>query len=306
MNLARAEWDPELLALFKVPERVLPKIVGSAEEVGRTRGVGFLPDGLPIAGIAGDQQAALFGQACFREGDAKCTYGTGAFALMNIGDRPILSEHGLVTTAAWRVLGKTTYALEGSAFIAGAAVQWLRDGLGIIKSATEIEALARSVNSSDGVVFVPALAGLGAPHWEPDARGIISGITRGTTSAHLARATLEGIAFEVHDLLDAMAKDAKRPLSRLRVDGGAAENGLLMQFQADIAAVEVDRAADVESTGRGAAMLAGLGAGLFRSLEDVVPLSGTGARFQPAMTAAERAAHMSRWSSALARAKAKA
>ena len=156
------------------PERVLPKIVGSAEEVGRTRGVGFLPDGLPITGIAGDQQAALFGQACFREGDAKCTYGTGAFALMNIGDRPILSEHGLVTTAAWRVQGKTTYALEGSAFIAGAAVQWLRDGLGIIKSAKDIEALARSVPSSDGVVFVPALAGLGAPHWDPEARGTIT------------------------------------------------------------------------------------------------------------------------------------
>ena len=303
MNLARAEWDPELLTLFRVPEQVLPKIVGSAEEVGRTRGVGFLPDGLPIAGIAGDQQAALFGQACFGEGDAKCTYGTGAFALMNIGGRPLLSEHGLVTTVAWRLLGKTTYALEGSAFIAGAAVQWLRDGLGVIKSAREIEGLARSVASSDGVVFVPALAGLGAPHWDPDARGIISGITRGTTSAHLARATLEGIAFEVHDLLGAMAKDAKRPLSRLRVDGGAAENGLLMQFQADIAAVEVVRPADVESTGRGAAMLAGLGAGLFRSLDDVAHLSQTGARFQPQMGPEERAAHMARWSAALARAK---
>ena len=172
---------------------------------------------------------------------------------MNIGDRPLLSEHGLVTTAAWRVLGKTTYALEGSAFIAGAAVQWLRDGLGLIKSAKEIEGLAPSVASSEGVVFVPALAGLGAPHWDPDARGMITGITRGTTAAHLARATLEGIAFEVHDLLDAMAKDAKRPLSRLRVDGGAAENALLMQFQADIAAVEVDRAGRrrVDRTRRG-------------------------------------------------------
>ncbi|HEY6462369.1 MAG TPA: glycerol kinase GlpK, partial [Polyangiaceae bacterium] len=180
MNLARAEWDPELCATFHVPPQVLPAIVGSAEIVGRTRGVGFLPDGLPIAGIAGDQQAALFGQACFTEGDAKCTYGTGAFALMNIGDRPILSEHGLVTTAAWRVGGRTTYALEGSAFIAGAAVQWLRDGLGIVKSAGEIEALARQVSSSDGVVFVPALAGLGAPYWDQDARGTITGLTRGT------------------------------------------------------------------------------------------------------------------------------
>jgi glycerol kinase len=301
MNLSRAEWDPELCKVFRVPESMLPKIVGSAEEVGRTRGVGFLPDGLPIAGIAGDQQAALFGQACFKEGDAKCTYGTGAFALMNIGDRPILSDHGLVTTAAWRVLGKTTYALEGSAFIAGAAVQWLRDGLGIIKSANEIEALAQIVPSSDGVVFVPALAGLGAPHWDQDARGSITGITRGTTAAHLARATLEGIAFEVGDLLGAMAKDAKRPLARLRVDGGAAANGLLMQFQSDIAGVIVERAEDVESTGRGAAMLAGVGAGLYRSLDDVAPLSGTGTRFMPAMDDKERRAHLDRWSVALGR-----
>jgi glycerol kinase len=303
MNLARAEWEPELCALFRVPDRVLPKIVGSAEEVGRTRGVGFLPDGLPITGIAGDQQAALFGQACFHEGDAKCTYGTGAFALMNIGDRPLLSEHGLVTTAAWRIHGKTTYALEGSAFIAGAAVQWLRDGLGVIKSAGEIEELARRVPSSDGVVFVPALAGLGAPHWDPDARGTISGITRGTTSAHLARATLEGIAFEVRDLLDAMSKDAGRSLARLRVDGGASENALLMQFQADIAAVVVERATDVESTGRGAAMLAGLGAGLYRSLDDVAPLSGTDTRFEPHMSANDRSANLARWSAALARTK---
>ncbi len=301
MNLARAEWDPELLSLFRVPDRVLPTIVGNAEEVGRTRGVGFLPDGLPIAGMAGDQQAALFGQACFREGDAKCTYGTGAFALMNIGERPILSEHGLVTTAAWRIGGKTTYALEGSAFIAGAAVQWLRDGLGIIKSARDIEALARSVPSSDGVVFVPALAGLGAPHWDQDARGTITGLTRGTTAAHLARATLEGIAFEVHDLLFAMSKDAKRPLSLLRVDGGAAANDLLMQFQADIANVSVERPTDVESTGRGAAMLAGIGSGAFEDLDGVAALVELGARFAPAMTGGERVAHLSRWSRALGR-----
>jgi glycerol kinase len=304
MNLARAEWDPELLAIFKVPERVLPKIVGSAEEVARTRGAGFVPDGIPIAGIAGDQQAALFGQACFEQGDAKCTYGTGAFALMNIGDRPILSDHGLVTTAAWRIGGKITYALEGSAFIAGAAVQWLRDGLGVIKSAKDVEALARSVPSSDGVTFVPALAGMGAPHWDQDARGSITGITRGTTAAHLARATLEGIAFEVRDLLDAMSRDAKRPLSRLRVDGGAAENGLLMQFQADVAGVVVERAADVESTGRGAAMLAGVGAGLYGGLNEVAHLTSgavAGARFEPHMSAADREAHLHRWQAALER-----
>jgi glycerol kinase len=301
MNLARAEWDPELCETFHVPASVLPKIVGSAEVVGRTRGVGFLPDGLPIAGIAGDQQAALFGQACFEEGDAKCTYGTGAFALMNIGERPILSEHGLVTTAAWRIGGKTTYALEGSAFIAGAAVQWLRDGLGIIRSAGEIEALARKVPSSEGVVFVPALSGLGAPHWDQDARGTITGLTRGTTAAHLARATLEGIAFEVRDLLDAMVKDARHPLRRLRVDGGAAENDLLMQFQADVADVAVERPTDVESTGRGAAMLAGIGAGLFASTADVARMLTLGARFVPSMGASERAQHLSRWQDALRR-----
>jgi glycerol kinase len=302
MDLARAEWDAELLRVFRVPSEVLPKIVGNAEIVGRTSGVGFLPDGLPIAGMAGDQQAALFGQACFREGDAKCTYGTGAFALMNIGMKPLLSEHGLVTTAAWRMGGATTYALEGSAFIAGAAVQWLRDGLGIIKQAKDIEDLARQVPSSDGVAFVPALAGLGAPYWDPDARGTITGITRGTTGAHLARATLEGIAFEVRDLLDAMVRDAKRPLARLRVDGGAAANDLLMQFQADVANVVAERPVDIESTGRGAAMLAGLGAGLYTALDDVAKMVALSARFEPKMTEPDRASHLRRWEDAVARA----
>jgi glycerol kinase len=301
MDLVQGTWDPELLRLFRVPESVLPKIVGSAEEVGRTRDVGFLPDGIPIAGIAGDQQAALFGQACFRAGDAKCTYGTGAFALMNIGDRPIPSRHGLVTTVAWRIAGKTTYALEGSAFIAGAAVQWLRDGLGLIQTAREVEKLARSVDSSDGVVFVPALAGLGAPYWDQDARGTITGLTRGTTAAHLARATLEGIAFQVRDLLDAMVKDASRPLTRLRVDGGAAANDLLMQFQADIANVVVERPADVESTGRGAAMLAAIGAGLWQELDDAAQMVDLAARFEPQMPPAEREAHLSRWVDAVER-----
>jgi glycerol kinase len=301
MNLARAEWDPELLAVFRVPERVLPAIVGSAEVVGTTKGARFLPDGIPIAGIAGDQQAALFGQAAFSEGDVKCTYGTGAFALMNIGDRPILSTHGLVTTAAWRIGGTTTYALEGSAFIAGAAVQWLRDGLGIIRDASEIEALARKVESTDGVAFVPALAGLGAPHWDQDARGTITGLTRGTTAAHLARATLEGIAFEVTDLLDAMSKDAARPVKRLRVDGGAAKNDLLMQFQADVAGTVVQRPTDVESTGRGAAMLAGIGSGLFRTLDDVARMASIQAEFRPHMTEAVRGGHLRRWEDALRR-----
>jgi glycerol kinase len=301
MDLDRGQWDPELARLFRVPMAVLPAIVGNAEVVGKTRGVSFLPDGIPIAGLAGDQQAALFGQACFSEGDAKCTYGTGAFALMNIGERPILSEHGLVTTAAWRIGGKTTYALEGSAFIAGAAVQWLRDGLGLLRSAKDVEALAGSVDSSDGVVFVPALSGLGAPYWDPEARGTITGITRGTTAAHLARATLEGIAYQVHDLLVAMSRDAKRNLSRLRVDGGAAANDLLMQFQADVADVVVERPADVESTARGAAMLAAIGAGLYRGTEQAARLSPISSRFVPAMPSALREKHLSQWARAVER-----
>jgi glycerol kinase len=302
MNLARCVWDPELCAILRVPESLLPRIVGSAEIVGRTKGVGFLPDGIPIAGIAGDQQAALFGQACFAEGDAKCTYGTGAFALMNIGERPTLSKNGLVTTVAWRIRDKTTYALEGSAFIAGAAVQWLRDGLGIIQSAQQIEALARTVESSDGVSFVPALAGLGAPYWDQGARGVITGLTRGSKAAHLARATLEGIALEVNDLLAAMVEDARRPLARLRVDGGAAANALLMQFQADVAGVTVERPTDIESTGRGAAMLAGVGAGL--ATEDAAArMLKIDKRFEPLMSGMERTKHLAQWRDAVARAR---
>lgn len=302
MNLARVEWDPSLCELFRVPPSMLPAIKGSAEVVGTTRGLSFLPDGIPIAGIAGDQQAALFGQACFAEGDAKCTYGTGAFALMNVGDRPLLSSSGLVTTVAWKLGDKTTYALEGSAFIAGAAVQWLRDGLGIIRSAEDIEPLARQVTSSDGVSFVPALAGLGAPHWDQGARGIVCGITRGTTAAHLARATLEGIALQVRDLLDAMTKDARRPMTRLRVDGGAAKNDLLMQFQSDIAGVRVERPTEIESTGRGAAMLAAVGAGLAR-VEDAASHVRIERTFEPAMDAEARAEHLTRWNDAVRRAR---
>jgi glycerol kinase len=302
MNLSRAEWDPEMCSLFGVPASVLPRIVGSAEEVGRTRGVGFLPDGIPITGIAGDQQAALFGQACFDEGDSKCTYGTGAFVLMNIGDRPLLSKNGLITTVAWRILGKTVYALEGSSFIAGAAVQWLRDGLGIIKSAAEVEALAASVPSSEAVAFVPALTGLGAPHWDQGARGLIVGITRGSNAGHIARATLEGIAFQVNDLLRAMAADARHAVRRLRVDGGAAANDLLMQFQADIAGTSLDRPTELESTGRGAAMLAGVGAGLC-TLEAARKMLHVKKSFEPAISSDERAKHIQRWEDAVKRAR---
>lgn len=301
--LGSMAWDDELLGLLTVPRSMLPTVVESAEVVGKTRGLGFLPDGIPIAGIAGDQQAALFGQGCFTEGDGKCTYGTGAFALVNIGPKPIASTQGLVTTVAWKVGGQTTYALEGSAFIAGAAVQWLRDGLGLVKSASEIEALAREVPSSDGVVFVPALSGLGAPYWDPEARGLVTGITRGTTAAHLARATLEGIAFQVQDLLQAMAKDAPRPLGRLRVDGGAAANDLLMAFQADIAGVMVERPTELESTGRGAAMLAAVGGGLVAKPSAAAGMVKVQRTFEPTMDDATRRAHLGRWHEAVARAR---
>ena len=305
MDIEKLAWDDEMLRLFRVPASVLPKIVPSAGTIGTTRGAGFLPDGIPITGIAGDQQAALFGQACFGEGDAKCTYGTGAFALMNVGASPTPSKHGLVTTVAWQMGGKTTYALEGSAFIAGAAVQWLRDGLGLIKNAADIEALARQVESTDGVAFVPALAGLGAPYWDQDARGTITGITRGTTAAHLARATLEGIAFEVWDLLEAMTKDAGRSLTALKVDGGAAKNDLLAQFQADVGQVKVIRPVEVESTGRGAAMLAGVGAELsdLATASKMVKLDRS---FEPSIGADARAAHIARWRRAIAQARTRA
>jgi glycerol kinase len=270
MDLRRLEWDDELLALLGVPREILPEIRACSEVYGETRGFPGLPDGIPVAGMAGDQQAALFGQTCFEVGDAKCTYGTGAFLLMNTGTEPVPSRNGLVTTVGWRIGdGPVTYALEGSAFIAGAAVQWLRDGLGLIRNATEVEALARQVPDNGGVYFVPALTGLGAPHWRPDARGVVCGITRGTTAAHLARATLEGIAFQNHDVLQAMQKDLERPLASLKVDGGAAANDLLMQFQADLLGVEIVRPAMLETTALGAAFLAGLAVGVWKDLDDV-------------------------------------
>ncbi len=305
MNLRTGAWDDTLLKRFFVPRAMMPTIVGSAEVVGKTRGVSFLPDGIPISGIAGDQQAALFGQCCFDVGDAKCTYGTGAFVLMNIGPQPTLSRHGLVTTVAWKIGSSITYALEGSAFIAGAAIQWLRDGLGIIRSASEVEALAASVPSTDGVVFVPALAGLGAPYWDADARGAILGLTRGSTAAHIARATLEGVAFEVRDLLAAMgaeaAADGEPKLKRLRVDGGASRNGLMMQFQADISDILVDRPREIESTGRGAAMLAGVGSRLFPAPNEpsgkqaLSQMRKVEATFAPTMSTAGRAQALAKW-----------
>lgn len=301
MSLETLDWDDAMLGLFGVPRGVLPRIVDSAAHIAKTKGFPHLPDGTPITGIAGDQQAALFGQACFGVGDAKCTYGTGAFVLVNTGSRAIMSRFGLLTTVGWKVGNDIVFALEGSSFIAGAAVQWLRDGLGVIKSAADIEALARSVASSDGVTFVPALAGLGAPYWDADARGVICGITRGTTTAHLARATLEGIAFQVTDLLRAMGEDLGKPLARMRVDGGAAKNDLLMQCQADFAATKIERPVELESTARGAAMLAGVGAGLFKNVHEAAGMSKVERSFDVDMGAHEREAHLAQWNDAIGR-----
>ncbi|HWZ90115.1 MAG TPA: glycerol kinase GlpK [Polyangiaceae bacterium] len=303
MDLGKRAWSEEMCSLLNVPGRVLPEIVPSAAKVAVTRGVPGLPDGIPITGIAGDQHAALFGQACFAPGDAKCTYGTGAFLLVNTGRDPKPSRFGLLSTLAWQIGDDVVYALEGSCFIAGAAVQWLRDGLGIIASAQEIEALARQVPSSEGVAFVPALSGLGAPYWDPDARGLITGITRGTTRAHLARATIEAIAFQVNDVTVAMSEDLGRPIARMRVDGGAAQNDLLLQTQSDLGALTVERPTELESTARGAAMLAGLGAGLFSSPEDAARMIRLDRAFSPRIDAATRSAELARWSAAVCRAR---
>jgi glycerol kinase len=268
MNLESLNWDEELAQILDIPMTLLPRICGNAEVVGQTSGLDLLPDGIPIAGMAGDQQAALFGQVCFSPGEAKCTFGTGAFMLTNIGSRPLKSRHGLLTTVAWK-LEQPTYAFEGSAFIAGAAVQWLRDGLQMINAAPEIEPLAALVPDSGGVVFVPALTGLGAPHWRPDARGAFLGMTRGTTRAHLARAVLEGIALQNHDIMRAMEEDLGERLSVVRVDGGAAANDLLMQLQADLLQTTIRRPKQLETTGLGAAFLAGLGTGFWADTTEV-------------------------------------
>ena len=302
-DIRAGAWDEELAGVLGVPLSMLPEVRGCSERYAETRGVPGLPDGVPVAGIAGDQQAALFGQTCFAPGDVKCTYGTGAFILMNTGQTPVASEHGLLTTVAWRIGDETVYALEGSAFIAGAAVQWLRDGLGLITHAAEIEDKARQVESAGDVVFVPALAGLGAPHWDPNARGLIYGLTRDTTAAHLCRAALDGVAFQVADLALAMAADAGAPLGRLRVDGGAAANGLLMQFQCDLLDTPVDRPASLETTALGAAYLAGLAVGFFADLDAVVSAHRIDASFEPDMSGEAREAHMARWQDAVDRAK---
>jgi glycerol kinase len=299
-DIHRLDWDDELLALLQVPRAVLPDVASSSQIVGHTACDG-LPDGLAIAGIAGDQQAALFGQACHKPGMAKNTYGTGCFLLMNTGERPATSHNRLLTTVAWRREGRTTYALEGSVFIAGAAIQWLRDGLGIIARAPDIEALAASVPDAGGAFFVPALSGLGAPYWDPHARGAIVGITRGTTKAHLARATLEAIAFQSAELIEAMAADSGVALTELRVDGGATASNLLMQIQADLLGVPVVRPKVTETTALGAAYLAGLATGFWKDEAQIAALWSRDRVFEPTWSAAQRGERLAGWKRAVER-----
>jgi glycerol kinase len=301
-DIVKGDWDDELLEWLGVPRSVLPEVRGSSELLGHTA-TGVFDTRIPVAGVAGDQQAALFGQQCFDRGLAKNTYGTGCFMLMNVGQQAVASKHQLLTTVAWRIGERTDYALEGSVFVGGAVVQWLRDGLGIITHSSEVEALAESVPDSGGVYLVPAFAGLGAPHWDQYARGLMVGITRGTTKAHLARAALEGIAFQVADVLDVMKLDSGVALGELRVDGGAAANGLLMQFQADILGVPVARPKVIETTALGAAFLAGLAVGFWDSAADVSAAWQIDRRFEPKMSADESATRRARWTKALERAK---
>lgn len=301
-NIHKRKWDPELCKALGIPIDIWPEVMPSTGTFAISRGFLDLPDGIPITGVLGDQQSALMGQACVREGSAKCTYGTGSFILLNTGRKPVKSNHRLVTTVAW-ALGPDnyTYALEGSAFIAGAAIQWLRDGLKIIADAAESEKLAASVPSSDGVVFVPALTGLGAPYWDPNATGMLTGLTRGTSSAHIARAVLEGVAFQNADVLAAMQKDLGQPLSHLNVDGGMAANSLLMQFQADIVGVKLRRPKYLETTSLGAVFASGLGAGIWTDIQEVEKTWKEDRSFTPAMPQAEKDAALKRWASAISR-----
>jgi glycerol kinase len=300
-NIIKGDWDDELFNIFGVPRSMLPEVRSSSEVYGET---GLLGATIPIAGIAGDQQAALFGQVCTKPGMVKNTYGTGCFMLMNTGTKPIASKNNLLTTVAWRIGGRTEYALEGSIFIAGAVVQWLRDGLGIIHSSSEVEALAASVPDTHGVYLVPAFAGLGAPHWDQYARGTIVGLTRGSTKAHIARAALEGIVLQVMDVLTAMEADSGIKLKELRVDGGACTNNLLMQMQADLLNVPVVRPKVAETTALGAAYLAGLAVGYWKSTADIARQWQADQTFKPAMKPAARKQIAAGWEKALSRAKA--
>ena len=302
-NIHTMQWDDELLALFNIPSSVLPKVVASSGVVGQTDAELF-GQAIPIAGISGDQQAATFGQACLKPGMAKNTYGTGCFMLMNTGSKPVVSNNKLLSTVGWQLDTGTTYCLEGSVFMGGATIQWLRDGLNIIDSAIQVQALAQSVPDSGDVYLVPAFTGLGTPHWDPYARGAMLGITRGTTRAHIARAALEAIALQSADVFTAMSQDAGLGLKELRVDGGASANDLLMQMQADFSGVPVVRPKVLETTALGAAYLAGLAVGYWSGVDEIASQWQVGRRFEPSISLDERAAKLARWHKALARAKA--
>jgi len=299
-NLSTLDWDDELVELFRIPRAILPRVSASSEVVGYTTLVGGR---VPIAGNAGDQQAATFGQACFTPGMAKNTYGTGAFMLMNVGAAPQGSANRLLATAGWTLErgGDQAYMLEGSVFVAGAVVQWLRDGLALFARSDDVEALARQVPDAGGVFLVPAFVGLGAPHWDPDARGTIVGLTRGTTKAHVARAALESIAFQSYEVLEAMQADAEQPLTELRVDGGASRNDLLMQFQADVMGVPVVRPVVIETTALGAAYLAGLATGFWAGTDEIATLWRAERRFEPIMGRDERESRVEEWRRAVER-----
>ncbi len=297
-NIHTLQWDGELQEMLDIPGNMLPQIRSSSEVYGSTQNI-LTSKNIPIAGIAGDQQAALFGQMCTQPGMVKNTYGTGCFMLMNTGENPVFSNNNLLTTVAWKVNGITQYALEGSVFIAGAVVQWLRDGLGIIRHSSEVEALAAKVNSSEGVYMVPAFTGLGAPHWNPDARGTLFGITRGTTAGHIARAALESIAFQTMDVLKAMEADSGIAIRELRVDGGATANDLLMQFQSDILNTKVLRPTVTETTALGAAYLAGLAVGFWQNIEDIQEQWQINKQFEPSMPDTQRASLIKGWEKAI-------
>jgi glycerol kinase len=299
-NIHSLEWDDELLEIFEVPRSMLPTVVESSQLIGTTEPEIFGAE-IPIAGIAGDQQAATFGQACFDLGDVKNTYGTGSFILMNTGESPVKSENQLLTTIGWSVNGKITYCLEGSVFISGAVVQWLRDGLGLIEDSSEIEALAGQVEDSGGVEIVPAFVGLGAPHWDSAARGTIVGITRGTTAAHFARAALDCMALQTMDVVRAMSADAATPIGVLKVDGGASVNDSLMQFQADMLDVTVKRPVVAETTALGAAYLAGLAVGFWNDLQDVRDNWALQKEFRGSMDSEQRESRYRRWQRAVQR-----
>jgi glycerol kinase len=300
-NIETIEWDDELLEIFNIPRQILPEVYSSSEIYGEAN-ISDELKGIKIAGNAGDQQAALFGQLCFEKGLTKSTYGTGCFMLQNVGTRAVESKNRLLTTIAWQIGEKTEYALEGSVFIGGAVIQWLRDSLQIIENSVDVEDLANSVEDNGGVYFVPAFAGLGAPHWNQDARGLISGLTRGTGKAHIARAALESICYQTADLLDAMRADSGIELKELRVDGGATKNDLLLQFQADILQIPVVRSRVTETTALGAAYLAGLAVGFWQSTEELKQHWQADKRFEPQMTAEKAARLRSQWSDAVKRA----